>query len=147
MDQNCRDGLRSDSVFLFGLGARGERVRRVLVFGGRNYEDYAALRVALAEVSRNIGIGMLIHGGATGVDTLAGRWAHQNDIHVARVDALWNTRGRAAGSERNQAMLLLQPEFAVMFPGGSGTADMCRRLVQGGVCSVWEPYPRLLGAG
>lgn len=119
-------------------------MKRVLVFGGRNYRDYPALKAAMDELSSAIKVSLLIHGGANGADTLAGRWAHENDIHVARVDALWNTRGRAAGCERNQAMLLLQPEYAVMFPGGSGTADMRIRLGRSGV-TVWEPYPKLLG--
>lgn len=105
---------------------------RVLVCGGRDYSgDVSCLSM--------ITVSILIHGGARGADDLAGWWAKTNGIHVAVVPALWDHYNRSAGYKRNSAMLLLQPEYCVAFPGGKGT-DMMVDLCQKNNIPVWRPY-------
>lgn len=104
----------------------------VLVTGGRDYDgDVTCLE--------QLNIDILIHGGAKGADTKAAQWAQSNGIHTARVDALWNYHGKAAGFKRNAAMLLLKPDYCVAFPGGRGTAMMVELCQRNGI-TVWQPY-------
>jgi len=112
----------------------------ILVCGGRNYHDYEAVKRALDMLKERYVIDLVIHGDAKGADHLARGWAHQNEIHYAAVPALWGPLGRkAAGPERNRAMLRLRPDMVVAFPGQSGTADMMRAAREQNV-TVWEPY-------
>ena len=112
---------------------------KVLVCGGRYYADAATLHRALDGLKAH-GVDMVIHGGAKGADWLAGQWAARNGIHQAVVPALWHVHGKAAGMIRNRAMLTLQPDMVVAFPGGAGTAGMVNEARRAGVV-VWEPMP------
>ena len=79
------------------------------------------------------GIDILIQGGAPGADRLAKTWADQYGVHHADVPALWDFYSKGAGPRRNSAMLLLQPDFLIAFPGGNGTADMISKATKAGV--------------
>lgn len=134
---------------------------RVLVFGGRNYADFGMVCQVLDQLFSKFGMECLIHGAATGADSLAKEWAAARNVPLEPYPARWDdlqtppvvlryTRtGRpynaAAGGVRNQRMLDEgRPNIAVGFPGGSGTADMIERLrsaefreFPGEVCSVF----------
>ena len=106
---------------------------RVLVCGGR---DYAGDVTCLDRIA----IKILIHGDALGADRRAAQHVMSKGIHAAGVPALWDFfKGKSAGYKRNDAMILLKPEYCVAFPGGRGTAMMA------GLCAdfdipVWRPY-------
>lgn len=51
------------------------------------------------------GIDRIIHGGARGVDTVAGLAAETLGLPVTVYPADWDTHGKAAGPKRNQQML------------------------------------------
>ena len=83
----------------------------------------------------------VIHGGATGADSLASEWAEAGGVVVEVYPADWRSHGRAAGPIRNQEMLeKAGPAFLVAFPGGRGTADMIRRAKKARI-PVAEIYP------
>lgn len=105
----------------------------VLVTGGRDYTDAARLREMLDALHKSHGFRVLVHGCASGADSLAARWASSRGIHPAGCPALWDTYGKQAGPIRNCAMLQLRPELVVAFPGGRGTADMVDQAKQGGI--------------
>ncbi len=101
---------------------------RVLVCGGRDYSDWTTLKRELDLAVRLSPVSLVIHGGASGADTLAGRWAEQRGFQVCIFPADWRRHGKAAGPIRNAAMLEHgRPDLVVAFPGGSGTADMVRK--------------------
>lgn len=108
---------------------------RVLVAGGRDYANYARVAVELDELVNRIGKPVtVIHGGARGADTLAGRWAQEHGYACEVYRADWEAHGKAAGPLRNQRMIDEgKPNFMVAFPGGRGTADMVRRAVAAGL--------------
>lgn len=112
---------------------------KVIVCGGRDFNDERAVFNALDKAHSHKPISMVIHGGARGADLLAGEWAESRGIISARVDALWDAHGKAAGPRRNRAMLDLFPEGIIAFPGGRGTADMVAAAREAGV-KVWQPY-------
>lgn len=111
---------------------------KVLVFGGRNYENKRFLYGKMDRVHARFGITHVIHGGASGADSLADRWAEDRGIQPVMCRALWSFydkpgRKNPAGPIRNEAMLALAPDYYVSFPGGAGTADMLTRLRHYGI--------------
>ena len=110
---------------------------RYLVCGGRDYSDMDAV----ARVFKELDIwpdDEICHGSARGADTLAGVVANGRGVKVTRFPADWNKHGKAAGPIRNQQMLdEFRPDIVVAFPGGTGTADMCKRAKAAGVLLVY----------
>lgn len=100
---------------------------RTLICGGRDFDNYGFLCEAMARLPFVPSI--VIEGGARGADSLAKRWAIEHHIHFAEVPALWDNFGKGAGGRRNSAMLILQPEYCIAFPGGSGTKDMVEKCI------------------
>jgi hypothetical protein len=78
---------------------------------------------------------IVITGGARGADHLAEKWCYTNGVHCAVVTPLWEHYSHGAGPLRNGAMLLLEPELVLAFPGGRGTADMIRQAREWG-CAI-----------
>jgi hypothetical protein len=104
---------------------------RLLVSGGRTFDDAVELDRVLSSIHARWGIAYLIQGEAPGADTLAKGWAHSKRIPVSdEFEANWSLLGGNAGRARNQRMLDEgKPDFAVCFPGGEGTRDMMQRLI------------------
>jgi hypothetical protein len=113
---------------------------RVLVCGGRGYDNAVKVNNALNKLADKHGVSMVIQGAARGADALARKWAENHGVEVKSFPADWGTHGKSAGPMRNQAMLSYgQPDMVVAFPGGRGTADMIEKAKVHGV-PVWEPY-------
>lgn len=107
---------------------------RVIVCGGRDYSNRAALFATLSSIHATRPIRHLFHGNARGADTLAGEWGNaQSGLSVHPVPADWKKHGKAAGPIRNQNMLGQKPDLVVAFAGGRGTADMIKRSRAAGV--------------
>ena len=113
---------------------------RVLVCGGREFFDAAAVDRVLDRVHRLRGIALVIHGEATGADTLAHQWAVGAGVPIEGYPADWHAHGLSAGMRRNHMMLREgQPDVVIAFPGGIGTAMMIEIAGRAGV-PVWAPY-------
>lgn len=114
---------------------------RVLVCGGRDYEDWKTFRTVMHEIAEKefprtdpdvrgnyLYVVTIIAGGARGADTLAASWAMIEWTGYKEYPANWQRYGRAAGAIRNQQMLNEgKPDLVVAFPGGAGTRDMITR--------------------
>src|SRR6478736_3076638 len=110
------------------------RLERILVCGGRDYDDQAMLFGVLDMMAEQMPIHRIIQGGADGADRLARLWCHSRKCAYENYPADWRKHGRGAGPIRNQEMLDDgQPTKVVAFPGGRGTADMVRRARAAGV--------------
>ncbi|MEK0324671.1 MAG: DUF2493 domain-containing protein [Nitrosopumilus sp.] len=75
---------------------------RVIVAGGRDFEDYAMLRACLEftlEPDDEI-----VSGTAKGADTLGERYAKEYDVPLHKFPAEWERHGKAAGPIRNRQM-------------------------------------------
>lgn len=109
---------------------------KVLITGGRDFTDQRFVFDALDEIKKQHGLTLLIHGDATGVDTLGKQWAEARGIPskafpVTKED--WKRLGKAAGPIRNATMLEENPAYVVVFPGGRGTANMRNQAQKNGV--------------
>jgi hypothetical protein len=70
---------------------------------------------------------LIIHGEAKGADSLAKDWAKSRNIEQIGFPAQWDKYGKSAGFFRNTEMLKVgKPDIVVAFPGGPGTAMMCK---------------------
>jgi YspA, cpYpsA-related SLOG family len=110
------------------------RIYKVLICGDRNYKtEYAeVIQRVLLRLKREHGHALLIiAGGAKGVDTLVDQISYEKDIHCAVVRALWSTRRKGAGPQRNKVMLAMKPHEVIgihaNWDESSGTEDMCSR--------------------
>lgn len=119
---------------------------RVLVCGGRDYQDRAATFAALDEVDAIKPITFVIHGACCsrankvelrGADRWAQEWAQEHEVPYAGIPAKWKSLGRRAGMERNSRMLLLKPDAVIAMPGGPGTRNMVTQAREAGV-KVWD---------
>lgn len=111
---------------------------RVLVCGGRDFDDWGLLDYILSETDKNCPISEIIHGDAKGADFLARVWARWKGITEVRFPANWNEHGRSAGPIRNKQMLDVgMPQIVIAFPGGNGTQDMVQQSIKAGV-TVWD---------
>jgi hypothetical protein len=118
----------------------------VLFCGGRDCTDASHgghIHTAVFGLTRG---SIVLHGGAKGADTLADTYARRlakdRDLHVCRMDALWDAYGRSAGPRRNRAMMIVRPDFAFCYPtGGPGTQGMIELLAEAGVPHVIQELP------
>ena len=104
---------------------------KVLVCGGRDYEDrdhvYRVLDAYLARIGPDM---LLINGGAPGADTLAREWAVDRRVDHLTLYAKWDLFGRSAGPIRNRRMARKKPKlvlaFSEDFDKSRGTSDMIK---------------------
>ncbi len=116
---------------------------RVLVCGGRNFDNWDKLDGALKKVLRqsfnektNSHELVIIEGGAIGADFLARVWAIYEGYPFLEFPADWNRHGKKAGPIRNQQMLDEgKPDLVLAFPTKEsvGTWDMVKRATDAGV--------------
>lgn len=101
---------------------------KVLVCGGRDFDDASLMTKTLDEVHDVYRIDAIIHGDAKGADRMAGGWARQRGFCEIKVPANWNVYGKSAGPVRNDWMAkLCDPDLVIAFLGGKGTAHMIQR--------------------
>lgn len=107
---------------------------RVLVCGGRDYEDREAFFWHMTHSFDGWRDCEIISGMAKGADSLAVDFARTYGLKLHKFPADWATHGKAAGPIRNQRMIDEgNPDLVVAFPGGRGTQDMTSRAKKAGV--------------
>ena len=72
---------------------------KLAIVGSRNFEDYSLLCKILKKYEN---ISEIVSGGARGADTLAEKYAHDNNIKMKVFKAEWNKWGKRAGPIRNK---------------------------------------------
>lgn len=119
---------------------------RLLVTGGRDFNDERMVATALNHFDRMVGhIDVLITGEARGLDQLAGSWFLGKGRPVIDMKAAWDAHKKAAGPIRNHWMLTYgMPTHVLAFRGGVGTADMVTKARKKGL-PVWRVRPNPWG--
>jgi hypothetical protein len=112
--------------------------RRILVTGGRDNYDWLTVDKAIWEHLKQGDI--IVHGAASGIDSLCAQTAKYNPDFFTHdpFPADWDTHGKAAGGIRNQAMIDSGIQGALVFAGGSGTKDCLTRIIAAGI--KWYDY-------
>lgn len=105
---------------------------KILVCGGRNFADKAAVDSALAPYEGSVSL--VITGNAPGADSMAEVWAAKRGIPLAIYPAHWRAFGKGAGPRRNAWMLeYAKPDLVIAFPGGTGTANCVEQARERGI--------------
>jgi hypothetical protein len=108
---------------------------RLLVGGGRDYYNYKFIDLTLTnwydEVEGLWKEGLtVVHGDAAGADRIAAQWAKDNSCPTEAHPADWQNLGKSAGHIRNAEMAASEINYAILFPGGVGTASMKHELMK-----------------
>lgn len=107
---------------------------RVLVCGGRDFNDTARVFAVLDKLHAEAGIDHVIEGGARGADACAKEWAFRRGVQISTYEADWENQGSFAGPMRNTRMINEgRPDVVVAFPGGKGTGDMIKKARRAGI--------------
>lgn len=104
---------------------------KILVTGGRDFNNKDLLFDTLDKLHAESPITLLIHGASRGADSLASEWAKEHGVAENGEKPNWKL-GRGAGLIRNKEMLAQNPDLVVAFPGKKGTEDMVRKAQAAG---------------
>lgn len=102
---------------------------KLIVAGTRTFTDYQYVKDKIEDLLKSKSLSNkeieIITGGARGVDTLAERWARENNVKCTVVKADWGIYGKSAGPRRNQVMTEIGDILLAFWDGKSrGTKDM-----------------------
>lgn len=99
-------------------------MKRIVVAGSRNFNDYEYLRSKLDQIIWKEG-DTIISGGANGADKLGERYAREHNIKLEVYPANWDQYGKRAGYMRNKQMAEVCTHGVVFWDGESkGSAHM-----------------------
>jgi len=119
---------------------------RLLVCGGRHFEDAEMVHHELTALHWRKPISVVVHGSIAGVGIIAEAWARRHGIAVVRYPPNWEFYGKKAEGLRSDFMLTdSRPDFVVAFPGGRHTADLVQRAINVGLAVLAIP-PNTAGA-
>ena len=100
---------------------------KVIVAGGRDFTDYTLLESTMQHLLSEKSDIEIVSGVARGADSLALRFASQNNLPIRKFPANWNLYGKSAGFRRNKEMAEYADACVCFWDGKSkGTADMIR---------------------
>lgn len=105
------------------------------IVGCRSYDDYETFATSVdAYLASRSPPELIVSGGATGVDSLAERYASERGMRLLVVPADWATHGKAAGPKRNSQIVGMVDEV-LAFPSSSskGTWDVVRKANKAGL--------------
>ena len=104
---------------------------RVIIAGGRDFDDYKLLEKTMTELDFNIKC--IISGTADGADTLGELWAEEHQIPIKRFPPKWNVYRRRAGPVRNEQMAVYGDYLIAFWDGKSkGTKNMINTMKRKG---------------
>lgn len=99
-------------------------MNRIIFTGGRKYRNEHAVVDVLIQLPTSATI---VTGGATGLDSLAHKYAEEMGFKTEVYPADWEQHGRSAGPIRNRQMAELEGvSMVIAFEGGAGTENMVR---------------------
>jgi len=79
---------------------------RLAIVGSRTFNDYEYLKSAIRKLVNVYEIQCIVSGGAKGADSLAERFAKENNIKTMIFPADWVKYGKKAGYIRNKDIIL-----------------------------------------
>ena len=114
---------------------------KVIVAGGRDFEDYVLLSTELNIFLENESDIEIVSGGASGADYLGNKYAVFNRYNIKYFPADWANKGRTAGHIRNQQMADYADALIAFWDGKSkGTKDMIDKANKKGLKVVIVNY-------
>jgi hypothetical protein len=100
---------------------------KIIVAGGRDLKVTDSRVGYVADMLQAYGAEAVLSGGAPGGDEIGEKAAGKLALPVQKYPADWIRFGKAAGPIRNE-MMSQDGNLLIALPGGTGTADMIRRM-------------------
>jgi ABC-type enterochelin transport system substrate-binding protein len=98
---------------------------KVIIAGGRNFNDYDKLRESCDNILINQEEVEVVSGTSSGADTLGERYAQEKGYKIEKFPAQWDLYGKSAGYKRNQQMAEYADGLIAFWDGKSkGTKHM-----------------------
>ena len=88
---------------------------KLAVVGSRNFNNYKIMKDFIFSKFDLSEIDTVVSGGARGADTLAEKFAHENNLLLIVKEAEWDKYGRSAGPRRNK-LIVEEADVVVAFP-------------------------------
>lgn len=104
----------------------------VLCCGSRNWRQLPLMQTVLSRILTLLNQRFVVlHGGASGADSVAGIAAGHLGLDVEIKRPAWHEHGKAAGMIRNTQMLERKPDYVIAFWDGKsrGTLDTIQKAV------------------
>ena len=121
-------------------GGRGGLV--VAVVGSRAVASCPALAARLAALHAAGELGMMVSGGAAGVDAQAAAWARAHEVPLIEHRPDYVAHGAAAPLVRNGLVVAVADLVLVVWDGASqGTLDAARKAARLGKRVEWLAHP------
>lgn len=100
-------------------------MKKVIVAGGRDFNDIELLRITLRTLWKKIGRFEIVSGMAKGADLLAYNLGKTANLTVHEFPADWDKHGKSAGYKRNTQMAEFSDVLVAFWDGKSrGTKHM-----------------------
>lgn len=77
---------------------------KIIIAGGRNFENYLLLKLKCDAILKNVAVTEIVSGKCKGADQLGERYARERGYKVNPFQADWDKHGNSAGYIRNKAM-------------------------------------------
>ena len=108
---------------------------RLIVAGGRDFNNYPALASSLDRLLKNVCDDIqIVCGMARGADRLGERYAKEHDYRIRYFPADWDSDGRSAGFRRNVRMAENADALVAFWDGSSkGTGHMIETAKRNGL--------------
>ena len=104
---------------------------KVIVAGGRNFNNFRLLFAALNDLAREVEIVEIVSGTQTGADQLGECWANLSGVYVAKFSPDWATYGKSAGPIRNCKMAKYADILMLFWDGKSrGSRSMLNEMTK-----------------
>lgn len=121
-------------------------MKRILITGGRDYSNKGVINEALKAIVDESPESsfIVVHGGASGADTLASECAHELGLKEECHNADWKKHGKRAGPIRNAHMVNLGADVCLAFPSpdSKGTWHCIKKAEDAGIDTrVFETRP------
>ena len=101
---------------------------KIIVAGGRNFDDYELLRQRLDYYFMHI-TPIIVCGEAKGADSLGRKYAEEHGLEIMSFPAKWEKEGRSAGYNRNIEMSKVADGLVAFWDGkSSGTGHMIKTM-------------------
>ena len=100
---------------------------KLAIVGSRDYSDYSFFSVQIEQFLAGRRPDLIISGGASGIDSLAERYAREHDLPLQVFAADWRRFGKSAGPRRN-TQIVDAATHLLAFPSATsvGTYDSVR---------------------
>ena len=92
---------------------------KVIVAGGRDYDDYQLMENRLDYLLQNEASITIVSGTAKGADKLGERYANQKGFDIIEMPADWDKFGKSAGYRRNEEMAKIADAAVIFWDGES----------------------------